>query len=144
VDYVDRLGADIGIGARAGRARARPSGQRVKTVQVSAAAAGALRAEPLDIVTERLAGERFDLIVATNILPYFDDPQLALAMTNVAAMLAPGGLFLHNEQRPVLGEMAAALGLPLQQSRHAVIATVAGARAPLYDSVFLHVRHAGP
>jgi hypothetical protein len=32
------------------------------------------------------------------------------------------------------------MGLPLQQSRHAVIATVTGAKAPLYDSVFLHVR----
>ena len=101
-----------------------------------------LRAEPLDIVAERLEGERFDLIVATNILPYFDDTQLALALTNVAAMLAPGGVFLHNEQRPVLGELTAALGLPLQHSRHAVIATVTGAKAPLYDSVFLHVRPA--
>ena len=38
--------------------------------------------------------------------------------------------------------MAVAFGLPLQQSRHAVIATVTGAKAPLYDSVFLHVRSA--
>jgi hypothetical protein len=34
------------------------------------------------------------------------------------------------------------MGLPLQQSRHAVIATITGAKAPLYDSVFLHVRSA--
>ncbi|HWJ57130.1 MAG TPA: hypothetical protein VNR90_12920, partial [Vicinamibacterales bacterium] len=60
----------------------------------------------------------------------------------IAAMLAPGGAFLHNEQRPLIGDLAAATGLPLQQSRHAVIATVTGARAPLYDSVFLHVRSA--
>ena len=42
-------------------------------------------------------GEPFDLIVATNILPYFDDGELMLAMSNIAAMLAPGGVFLHNE-----------------------------------------------
>jgi hypothetical protein len=57
-------------------------------------------------------------------------------------MLAPGGAFLHNEQRPIIGELAAAMRLPLQQSRHAVIATVPGAKSPLYDSVFLHVRSA--
>ena len=51
-----------------------------------------------------------------------------------------GGLFLHNEARPILGELTAALGLPFEQSRHAVIATVTGAPAPLFDSVFLHVR----
>ena len=111
-----------------------------KSVRVSAAAARALRAEPLDIVTERLTGLPFDLVIATNILPYFDDQQLALAASNIAAMLAPGGVFLHNEARPVLGELTAALGLPFVQSRHAVIATVKGAPAPLFDSVFLHVR----
>lgn len=140
VDYVDRFGG--AIGERVERSQAAANGQRVKTVRVSAAAARALRAESLDIVTERLEGERFDLIVATNVLPYFDDPRLALAMTNIAAMLAPGGVLVHNEQRPILGDMADALGLPLAQSRHAVIATVAGARTPLYDSVFLHVRRA--
>ena len=44
-------------------------------------------------------------------------------------MLAPGGVFLHNEARPILGDLTAALGLPFEQSRHAVIATVKGARA---------------
>ena len=116
------------------------SGHLQKSVQVSAAAARALRAEPLDIVTERLTGAPFDLVIATNILPYFDDQQLALAASNIAAMLAPGGLFLHNEARPILGELTAALGLPFEQSRHAVIATVTGAPAPLFDSVFLHLK----
>ena len=48
------------------------------------------------------------------------------------------------EETKAAVRLAAALGLPLQQSRHAVIATVSGARAPLYDSVFLHVRSLGP
>ena len=47
----------------------------------------------------------FDLVVATNILPYFNDVELVLAMTNIAAMLAPGGIFLHNEARPLLGDI---------------------------------------
>ena len=108
------------------------------TVRVGPAAARALEAGTLDIVTERLAGKPFDLVVATNILPYFDDGELMLAMTNVAAMLAPGGVFLHNEGRPLMGAITDAVGLPFEQSRHVVIATVRGAPAPLFDSVWLH------
>ena len=142
-DYVDRFGGALTTGTgTAPAARDLGNGQRGKTLAVSAQAASALRATPLDIVTQRLDGERFDLVVATNILPYFDDPQLALAVANIAAMVTPGGAFLHNEQRPIIGDLAAAMGLPLQQSRHAVIATVTGAKAPLYDSIFLHVRPA--
>ena len=143
VEYVDRFGGALAE-QPVGPARDLGAGQRGKTVSVSAGAARTLRTVALDIVTERLPADRFDLVVATNILPYFDDPQLALAVANIAAMLAPGGVFLHNEQRPVLGDFATALGLPLLQSRHAVIATVAGAKAPLYDSVFLHVRSNSP
>ena len=31
----------------------------------------------------------FDIIIATNILPYFNDVELMLAMSNIAGMLAP-------------------------------------------------------
>ena len=89
-------------------------------------------------MTERLTGKPFDLVVVTNVLPYFDDVQLMLALRNIAAMLAPGGVLLHNEARPLLGEVTATLGLPVEQSRHAVIATVRGAAAPLFDSVWVH------
>ena len=87
------------------------------------------------------------MVIATNILPYFDDGELTLAISNIAAMLAPGGVFLHNEARPVVGDLTAAVGLPFEQSRHVVIATVRGAQAPLYDSVYLHrkiIRGASP
>ncbi len=113
------------------------AGHFSKTVRVDPAIARALHAEPLDIVTERLAAAPFDLVVATNIFPYFDDVELALALANVASMLAPGGLFLHNENRPVMEELTASVGLRLEQSRHSIIATVRGG-APLADSVFLH------
>ena len=139
-DYFDGLGGRLTMSAKAPAVTEDAAGHLQKSVRVGAAAAGVLRAEPLDIVTERLTGSPFDLVIATNILPYFDDQQLALAASNIAAMVAPGGLFLHNEARPILGELTAAFGLPFEQSRHAVIATVAGAPAPLFDSVFLHVR----
>ncbi len=132
-EYFARLGRAIGdadpVATAAGRLRT--------TVRVGAPAARALRAETLDVVTERLTGPPFDLVIATNILPYFDDVELMLAMSNIAAMLAPDGVFLHNEPRPALGGITSALGLPAGQSRRAVIATVRGA-PPLVDSVFVH------
>ena len=53
----------------------------------------------LNVVVDRLSlpeDERFDLIVATNVLVYYDVFEQALATANVAAMLRPGGLFVTN------------------------------------------------
>jgi len=138
-EYFSELGRTVGGVESAGVVKG-PNGPLQKTVRVRASVARALRAETLDIVTERLGGGPFDLIVATNILPYFDDTELTLALANIGAMLAPGGAFLHNEARPLLQEVTAALGMRLEQSRHAVIATVRGAPAPLFDSVWVHRR----
>lgn len=132
-DYFSALGRAIGKEEPSGATRDR----LVKKVQVSASAARALTAASLDVVTERLDAEPFDLVIATNILPYFDDAQLTMALTNVSRMLRPGGVFLHNESRALVGDVTDALGLTFQQSRHAAIATVRGAR-PLGDSVWIH------
>jgi SAM-dependent methyltransferase len=137
-DYFAQLGGAIGTVTPAPAQNRTASGHLRKTVHVGAKAASALTAATLDIVTERLDVPGFDLIIATNILPYFDDVQLMLAIGNISRMLAPGGVFLHNEARPVLGEIAEALGLQFEQSRHVVIASVRGAAAPLFDSVWLH------
>jgi hypothetical protein len=140
-EYFADLGTHLSSPPAAIRAVEDDEGRLRKSVQVSAALARALRADPLDIVTERLTGPGFDLVIATNILPYFDDRQLALAASNITAMLVPGGVFLHNEARPILGDLTTALGLPFEQSRQAVIASVKGAPAPLFDSIFIHVKH---
>jgi hypothetical protein len=138
-EYFAQLGRAIAEGdpVREGTA-ALAQGHLRKTVRVGKTAAGTLAAATLDIVTERLDAPAFDLIVATNILPYFDDAELMLAMSNIAGMLGPGGIFLHNEPRPVLGDITDTLGLRFDQSRHVVIASVRGAPAPLYDSVWVH------
>jgi hypothetical protein len=132
-DYFTGLGSAIGT-ARQSNRRSNPLS---KTVQVSDAAARSLNAAALDIVSERLDAAPFDLVVATNILPYFDDVQLTLALTNVSAMLGPGGMFLHNESRALVGDVTDALGVKFEQSRHAAIATLQDA-PPLGDSVFIH------
>jgi hypothetical protein len=115
------------------------NGRLTKVVRVRPSTARLLTAVPLDIVTERLQGAPFDLVIATNILPYFDDEELTLAIGSIAAMLTPGGLLLHNEPRPALRGIADAAGLTLEQSRLAPIARVAGA-PPLADTIWLHRR----
>jgi SAM-dependent methyltransferase len=64
-----------------------------------------LACEPVDlnIVLERLdlpAGERFDLIVGTNIFVYYDAFEQMLALENAGAMLKSGGLLLTNDRLP--------------------------------------------
>src|SRR5262249_39206144 len=112
-DYFTQLGRAIGMPRPATEAK----GRLTKAVQVQASAARRLSAERLDIVTERLSVPAFDLVIATNILPYFDDVELTLALANIAGMLLPGGVLLHNEPRPGLREIAADAGMPLQQAR---------------------------
>ncbi len=138
-EYFAQLGRAIAAGdpAAAG-ATSVVHGHVRKTVRVGQTAAATLASATLDVVTERLDGPPFDLVVATNILPYFDEVELMLATSNIAAMLGPGGVFLHNEARASLGDVTEALRLPFEQSRHVVIATVRGAPAPLYDSVWVH------
>lgn len=141
--YFAQLGAAIGAPAPAPAGRPTSTGHLRKVIRLGAKPAAALTAATLDIVTERLDQRPFDLVVVTNVLPYFDDVQLMLALSNIAAMLAPGGVLLHNEARALLQEVAPAVGLPFAQSRHVVIATVRGAAAPLFDSVWIHEKRPG-
>jgi SAM-dependent methyltransferase len=97
-----------------------------------------LRGERLNILTERLAGEQFDVIIATNVLVYFNAVELPLALANIAAMLRPRGYFIHNEARPELEAIARELGMPAIQGRAIEIAK--GTRSPLMDVVVIHQR----
>jgi chemotaxis methyl-accepting protein methylase len=60
----------------------------------------------VNIVTERLDGEAFDLVIATNVFIYYDVLEQALAMSNVASMLKPEGFLLANFSAPDLTSIA--------------------------------------
>jgi len=77
----------------------------------------ALRLEPLDlnIVVQRSGTHRFDLVVATNVFVYYDVLEQVLALSNVRAMLKPGGILLSNN---------ALLELPSSRMRSAGYVTV--------------------
>jgi hypothetical protein len=71
----------------------------VRAVRVKPEVAASVRPVDLNVVYQRLdlpPGERFDLVVATNILVYYDTFEQCLALANVARMTAVGGLFLSN------------------------------------------------
>jgi chemotaxis methyl-accepting protein methylase len=53
-------------------------------------------------VTERLDGQAFDLVIATNVFIYYDVFEQALAMSNIEAMVKPGGYLLANFSAPEL------------------------------------------
>ncbi|MEK7405421.1 MAG: methyltransferase [Acidobacteriota bacterium] len=97
----------------------------------------ALTAGKLNIITERYEpSPAYDLVVVTNVLVYFSDTELLLALANIAAMLREGGYLVHNELRLELEAFAGALDLAPVQARTLRLAE--GAKRPLFDSFVIH------
>lgn len=91
---------------------------KIRAVRILPAMVGRVSPVDTNIVLQRLelsAAGRFDLIVATNILVYYDNFDQSLAMMNVERMLRPGGLMLSNN---------ALLELPFFKMRSAGYSTV--------------------
>ena len=74
----------------------------LRAIAVRPEIAASISPMDLDVVVQRLAplaeDEKFDLIVATNVLLYYDPFEQSLALANVGSMLRPGGVFLTNYQ----------------------------------------------
>jgi hypothetical protein len=71
----------------------------VRAVRVRPEVVAAVHPLDLNVVYQRLdlsPAERFDLVVATNILVYYDTFEQCLALANVARMTTVGGLLLSN------------------------------------------------
>jgi SAM-dependent methyltransferase len=118
--------------------RTRSSPHLAQTVFVDPAIARAMTATRVNIISDRFTDARqYDLIVITNVLPYFNDAELLLALANISSLLAPGGTLVHNEPRPALLAAAAAIGLPAVQSRTVLLASPAGGQ-PLHDTILLN------
>ncbi len=109
-----------------------------RAVRVTSDARGRVRAFPLNIVTQRERGAPYDAVIVTNVLTYFDDVSLLLALSNIASMLRPGGFLIHNESRDVLGTAAPRLGLPITHTRTVIFTPASGGARALYDLVGIH------
>jgi hypothetical protein len=94
--FGDRIGAP---------AQVRPSTPiadlaELRAVRARPGAVQRMSVSNLNVVTQRLDGEPFDLVIATNVLIYYDVFEQALAMSNVEAMLKPGAFLLANVSAP--------------------------------------------
>ena len=74
----------------------RKEGLAIRAVRIRPRTVLRVRAADLNVVLQRLDGAGYDLIVATNILVYYDLFEQCLALKNVERMLRPGGLLLSN------------------------------------------------
>jgi hypothetical protein len=101
LQFWSTFGSEIGGPARAPRAPAETPLQ-VRAVAVRPDVVRAVEPRTMDVVVERFAGQRFDLVVATNVLVYYRRFEQSLALANIAAMLTPGGLLVTNTAVPEL------------------------------------------
>ena len=130
VEYFRALGRHIGTYAniRGG-----------KSLSISKDLAGRVSAAKLNVITERYdPPPEYDLIVATNILVYFNNTELLLALSNLQSMLKQGGVLIHNEVRPEVEEFSKALGFPPLQAR--TLRLSQGKNKPLFDSFVIHLK----
>lgn len=87
-----------------------------RTISVRPGVAKRVTGEKLDIVTERLVpSPGYDLVIAFDVLRYFREKELSLALANIQAMIRPGGYFIHNDARAEAGEVTGLLEMPVIQ-----------------------------
>jgi hypothetical protein len=88
------------IGSETGDVQPPPGGVDVRAVRIRPAVVSSIDVHDVNVVLERLVPpadeERFDLIIATNVLVYYDVFEQSLALANIASMLRPGGFLLSN------------------------------------------------
>jgi SAM-dependent methyltransferase len=87
---------------------------------------------------DQLPAGRYDLAVATNLLVYLNDQELALALGNLAQALRPGGCLLHNDPRFAARLFGEAAGIPVVHFESVRLGTRAG-REQL-DRVVVHCK----
>jgi hypothetical protein len=101
--YWQTLGDQIGAPATAPKTIAELAEWRA--VRARPSAVRRLSVRNVNIVTDRLDAEPFDLVIATNVFIYYDMLDQALALSNVEAMLRPGGFLLANVSAPAVASL---------------------------------------
>jgi hypothetical protein len=99
ITYWKAFGGLIGTEVQPARVPPAFGETRVRAVRVKPQYVSRVSPVDLNIVLQRLdldASEKFDLIIATNILVYYDTFEQSLALANIASMLRPSGFLLSN------------------------------------------------
>ncbi len=100
--YWETFGDRIGAPAPVRAAKEIADLADLRAVRVRPSVVRRLSVLNVNIVTDRLDAEPFDLVIATNVLIYYDVLEQALSLSNVEAMLKPGGFLLANVSGPEL------------------------------------------
>lgn len=101
-DYWRRFGSEIGTSARA---LSPPAGLevRMRALRIGPEVVKLLRAADLNVVLQHIPlaeNRKLDLMIATNVMVYYEPFEQALALQNIAEMLRPGGMLLSNNALP--------------------------------------------
>ena len=99
INYWSHFGDRVGISVPPVQVPVTAGDLQTRAVRIRPEIVSRLTPVDLNIVLQRAvlpATERFDLVIATNILVYYDVFEQTLAMANVASMLRPGGFLLSN------------------------------------------------
>jgi hypothetical protein len=132
VSYWKQMGDRIGSEAAQRKKAHEPgSGVQVRAIEVRSQVAASITAEDLNVVTERWAKPPFDLVIATNVLVYYDKLDQSLAFAAIESMVRPGGFFLTNN---------AIVELPVSRLRSLGFVTVHHS-AEISDHIFWYRRN---
>ncbi len=99
VSYWEHFGDQIGRSVTPAAIPTNAGRLKVRAVDIAPGFVSRLKVNDLNVVLQRpvlAPNERFDLIIATNILIYYDVFEQSLAMLNIERMLRPGGVLLSN------------------------------------------------
>jgi SAM-dependent methyltransferase len=99
VSYWERFGDQIGKPASPLATPAVAGTLKSRAVRIPPSIIQKIAPVDTNIVAQRLElapAEKFDLVIATNILVYYDNFEQSLAMLNIERMLKPGGFLLSN------------------------------------------------
>jgi hypothetical protein len=103
VAYWERFGTEIGHSVPPAQVPASLTSLQIRAVRVPPAVVSRVTPRDLNIVWQRYnlpPAQRYDLVIATNILVYYSPWEQSLALANIASMLKPSGLLLSNNAVP--------------------------------------------
>ena len=108
VQYWRSFGSEIGAPVAPIQPPPALTGLETRAVAIRPEVVLSCKPVDLNIVLEesdRSATGPFDLIIATNVLIYYDTFEQALALRNIASLLKPGGFFLTNDWLPQVSQI---------------------------------------
>jgi hypothetical protein len=101
--YWRTAGLQVGVNVPPVKPPAEAGKLEMRAVRIPAATVLRVTPEDLNVVWQRLLlarAEQYDVVIATNILVYYNEFEQALALDNLQHMIRPGGFLLTNNGLP--------------------------------------------